>query len=372
MSDLTPQAQFHDDEIDLFELISDLWAEKWVIAVCIVITTACALAYAFASTPAYEATARLMPPSQSDVTGYNVGRLTLASMGNKGGNSETLPQEYKPEDVYDVFKSALLSQQVRNRFFEDHYLPYLGIKSDSGSLEHDARDQLQQRFSNILSVSQPSARGLSEYYQVRVELKDPALAAEWANLFVEMAAKRAEQQVLSNVLVDLRSRASITKEQLLTLEVLAKQQREDRIVRLRESLQIARALGLEDSLINAGRTNADSELAALVEGDLMYLRGTRALQAELEVLQARTNDTPFIEDYRALQTRAQVLDSVVIDETKVAVYTLDSPAEAADTPIKPKKPMILALGIVLGGMLGGMIALVRIVIRKRKQAQKLA
>lgn len=178
--------------------------------------------------------------------------------------------------------------------------------------------------------------------------------------------------MLSNVLVDLRSRASITKEQLLTLEVLAKQQREDRIVRLRESLQIARALGLEDSLINAGRTNADSELAALVEGDLMYLRGTRALQAELEVLQARTNDTPFIEDYRALQTRAQVLDSVVIDETKVAVYTLDSPAEAADTPIKPKKPMILALGIVLGGMLGVMIALVRIVIRKRKQAQKLA
>lgn len=364
-----PKPHQTHDEIDLFELISDLWAEKWVIVACTVIAAAAAVAYALLSTPVYDASARVMPPSQSDVVGYNVGRLTLASLVGKGGSNETLPPEYKPADVYAVFLRELRSQQTRNLFFEEHYLPYLGINTDAETLERDARDQLQRRFAEVLVVNQPNARERPEDYQVRVELQDPELAAEWANSYVALAASRAERQMLDNVEHDLRSRATVTMQRAQTLLDTARQEREDRVSRLREALQIARALGLENTQVSAGRTNADSELAALVEGDLMYLRGTKALQAELDVLQARTNDAPFIEDYRAMQTRAQVLANVHVDADSVAVFTLDNAAEVPETPIKPKKRMIVALGVVVGGLLGGMVALIRIAVRSRKGNQ---
>jgi len=364
VNDLTPERRYPDDEIDLFELISDLWAEKWIIAACTFVVAAGALAYAFLSTPVYEATARVLPPTESDIVGYNVGRLTLATM------DESRLDPLKPDDIYSVFTRTLQSQRLRNRFFEEYYLPYLGINAEQEALQVEARETIRRRFASVLSVNQPSARERPEDFQVRVTLQDPELASRWANNFVEMAARQAEQQMINDISNDLRSRAAIAERRLATLESMAEQDRQDRVARLQEAIQIARALGLENSQISAGRTSSDSELAALVEGDLMYLRGTRALEAELEVLQARTNDAPFIADYRMLQTRAQVLDSLTIDESNVAVFTFDSPAEVPDTPIKPRKALILALGILLGGMLGGMTALVRIVIRKRKQAQK--
>ena len=50
----------------------------------------------------------------------------------------------------------------------------------------------------------------------------------------------------------------------------------------------------------------------------------------------------------------------------VSVYRQDGPIEQPDRPIKPKKGLIILLGLVLGGMLGFMIALVRHFVLTRK------
>lgn len=48
---------------------------------------------------------------------------------------------------------------------------------------------------------------------------------------------------------------------------------------------------------------------------------------------------------------------------------LDSPATAPSGPVKPRKNMIIALGVVLGGMLGVGVALVRMALRSRRETQ---
>ncbi|MOA51848.1 hypothetical protein D3C78_1750450 [compost metagenome] len=50
------------------------------------------------------------------------------------------------------------------------------------------------------------------------------------------------------------------------------------------------------------------------------------------------------------------------------MLTLDSAAEVPETPIKPKKLLIFAIGLILGGMLGIFIALVRSMLRKNRPA----
>lgn len=53
---------------------------------------------------------------------------------------------------------------------------------------------------------------------------------------------------------------------------------------------------------------------------------------------------------------------------KLNLVRIDQVAVEPTSPIKPKKSLIVALGIVLGGMLGVFAALIRSMIRKRKNA----
>lgn len=49
------------------------------------------------------------------------------------------------------------------------------------------------------------------------------------------------------------------------------------------------------------------------------------------------------------------------------LYTLEQPAVANFQPVKPRKPLIMTLGFVLGGMLGVFVALVRGLLKKNSR-----
>jgi chain length determinant protein (polysaccharide antigen chain regulator) len=83
------------------------------------------------------------------------------------------------------------------------------------------------------------------------------------------------------------------------------------------------------------------------------------------VLKARESDDPFIPELRNLEEKYKLYANVKLDPERVAVFRQDGEVEQPDTPIKPKKILILALGVVLGGMLGLFIALIRLMLKKR-------
>ncbi|MEA1605398.1 GNVR domain-containing protein [Pseudomonas spirodelae] len=51
--------------------------------------------------------------------------------------------------------------------------------------------------------------------------------------------------------------------------------------------------------------------------------------------------------------------------TPESLYRVEQASALPAQPIKPKKPLIVALGLVLGGMLGIFIALIRLMLKKR-------
>lgn len=353
-------------EIDLFELCGNLWKEKWLIAAVTIIGAALAVAYALLATPVYRTEATVIPPRQSDIAAFNLGRLSVsAAQRSLRGESNNAPplSDYTADQVYNVFKRILLSASLRNAFFEKHYLPYLGV--DMAQEDAAARDSLLDRFNQTLTVGQPDQRGRPDYYEVAVELEDPELAAAWANQYVNLAAERATHEMVENVISEIATRSRVAEIRINGLRTFAQQQRQDRIARLREALGIASALRIESPQVTVGRSFADSELAAFVEGDLMYMRGTRALQAELNMLENRENDDPFLPELRALESQLAMLRGISIDKDAVSVFTLDGAADVPETPIKPKKSLIVVLGTLLGGMFGIVIALLRIALRNR-------
>jgi chain length determinant protein (polysaccharide antigen chain regulator) len=338
------------DEIDLFELLASLWKQKLLITLVTLLAAVVAASYAFLSAPVYEAKTSLLPPRLADIAGYNLGR------------AEAELPEFTVKKVYSMFTQNLSSEGQRNSFFEQVYLPVQAVENSSG-----AKDQLRAAFNKKLLVSNPDVKNNPARFEVLAQSVEPSAAAEWANVYVEQAASKTRQDMADTVATEIGTRVKSIKSRIDVLRESAKKLREDRIARLHEALVVADKAGVQAPQVKVGRTSADGELEQFIDGDLMYMRGAKAIRAELAVLQSRTNDDPFILGLRDFENQLSFLSKVSVSPSNVAVFTLDNAAEAPSSPIKPKKALILALGIVLGGMLGVFIALIRGMQKNRRQ-----
>jgi chain length determinant protein (polysaccharide antigen chain regulator) len=347
-------AHTRDDEIDLVELAKALWSQKLIIIGVTIAGAAIALAYALLSTPVYEAKATVLPPLLSDIAAYNAGRTEAASP------NQAQLKPFSTDEVYAVFTRNLRSLSLRRDFFAEVYLPTLAEGAKSGP-----RDQLWRKFNEIVSISAPDKQR-PELIEVAVQLSTPDRAAAWANQFISRAADASERDMQLNVSSELDTRIRSIERRIASLRSTAQQRREDRIAILKEALVVAKAVGMNSPQVTAGHTSSNDELSEFIDGSLTYMRGAKAIEAEMSVLQARESDDPFITELRSSQEQLSFLKTIEVRPENVSVFTLDSAAEVPETPIKPKKTLIVALGIVLGGMLGVFIALVRVMIRRGK------
>lgn len=336
----------YSDEIDLVELFQNLWQQKLLIIAFTVVVTLAAAAFAFLSSPVYEAKAGVLPPKLSDIAGYNLGRGEAALM------------QFSVSDIYSVFKTNLLSGSLKRSFFRDTYLPALAVNK-----RNQAQDKLWAEFNEILTVKAPDIKNRPDLYEVKVAYESPVLAAEWVNHYIDMAANKTEQDMQESVRSEITARTQVIEKQIDALRTTAQKRREDRIVRLRDALVVAETVGLDAPQVI---TSSDGDLSPFIDGNLMYMRGAKAIRAELAVLKKRENDDPFINELRDLENQLDFLKKIDVNPDNVSVFTSDSIAEVPETPVKPKKAIILALGIVLGGMLGVFTALVRSMLAGRR------
>lgn len=341
------------DEIDLVELVKALWSQKLIMIAVTIVGGAIALAYALLSTPVYEAKATVLPPLLSDITAYNAGRD--ASSGN-----QAQLKLFTTDDVYSVFTRNLKSLALRRDFFEEVYVPSLSENERSSP-----RDQLWGRFNKAVSINAPDKQR-PELVEVVVLHNSPQLAAEWSNQLISRAAEESERDMRLNVTSELETRIRSTERRIASLRSTAQQRRNDRIAILKEALTVANAVGMNSPQVTAGRTSSSEELSEFIDGSLTYMRGAKAIEAEMSVLEARHSDDPFIPELRTLQEQLSFLKTIDVMPDNVSVFTLDSAAEVPETPIKPKKAMILALGLVLSGMLGVFIALIRSLVGRNR------
>ncbi|MDX1722552.1 MAG: LPS O-antigen chain length determinant protein WzzB [Pseudomonas sp.] len=343
-----PRQANNDDEIDLVELFYGLWTQKWLIVLITLVFAAGAASYAFFSKPVYEVRAAVLPPSLSDIASFNLGRT---------GEDGLKP--FSVDDVYAVFTRNLQSEKSKRQFFRDVYLPSLNDAQHSGS-----QDGLYSAFGGRFSVKSLD-KNQPERYSIVVEHNNPELASNWAKQYIDQVAERSLDEMLQNSERELAVQARNIEQQIKSERASAKARRNDRTRQLQEALTVAEAIGLDNPPVITGRVSNDSELSAFMDGSLMYMRGAKALRAEIQVLLARTSDDPFIPGLRNLEARYQSFAGVSVDPSNVAVFRQDGDVDVPDQPIKPKKPLIVALGVVLGGMLGVFVALIRLMLRKR-------
>ncbi|MNZ22335.1 LPS O-antigen length regulator [compost metagenome] len=327
-------------EISLFELIQRSWEQRlWMVVVAVPIMIA-GLAYAILTKPVYEAKLYVQPPSQADIAQLNYGRGGDAGLGI-----------WSVKDVYEFYLRALQSEAVRNKFFRTVYLPSLPESERSGSW-----DVLFREYAKSLRVT-GAAKDSPNRYVITVDLEDPQRAANWVSLYAEMVAEVAKEEVLKSNQSDMRVKADNIEQQIFAARATARKEREDKIAKLREALVVAKAIGLRKPPLISGALS--TEVSAVMEGSLSYMRGSDALETEIANLESRSSDDPFIKGLRKKQQSLELYRNLKVSGEVISVYQQDGAVEQPVTPVRPKKTFLLAVTMLAALVFGGFAALAR-------------
>ncbi len=318
------------DEIDLRELILLLWNNKARIFACTMAIGLLSIAYAYFSPPTYQASSNILPPTPANLSSYNVIALS----------DDKLPT-MDVDEAYRIFLRHLNSGTLKLEFFEKYYIPKKATSLDLGVTEHE---QLWLSFNAALSVILPNASS-PDLASVKLIDGDAHQASDWVNEYVKTAMHMASQQAENTLTSAISTRIQRLTIHIDGLRAAAEQDRLNRIARLKEDLVLAKAIDLTEPSNN-------QNLIISYNQDTAYLRGSIALEAELSLLESRTNNDPFIEDLSLLNEQLTLLQTLQLGDTPLLLASIDSYAVAPETPIKPRKTMIVLLGIILGLILG--------------------
>lgn len=406
------------EEIDLVELFRALWRQKMLIIGVTLIVTLIAAAYAFLATPYYETKTYLRPVPGSSLDQLNetgiyklspeeaLGRVAsgLSSYDNRLefflGNQElfqNIPKQGDSlEQTFAEFNEKAFEMLFPDPKRTDNRSAFVGLKLTypkgmEGAtivngfvayvLELERReiaDDLDSLISNRLASLEANMEAQRANYNASKE-------AKIATLLEESALKRAQ-----------------LKDELAALREELKTRRTNRIQELSEAISIAESLEIRTPTTPSAMAEAPRGGAQVIRTEVtnqempLYFMGTEALMAErdalanrksddfiepriseiqselamlennreVEILQERGSEDLYLTNLAELREEAARLKTIKLDTERLRLVRLDQPALQANNAVKPKKAMILALGLVLGGMLGVFIALIRSLVNR--------
>jgi len=347
------------DEIDLRDLILALWDARLTIIAITVAVLIGATAYAFLSTPVYETQAQTLPPPASGLQSYNTAhQMTGPAAQNVSPDTpitDAIPP-LSPLDAYQLFLRHASSISLRQQFFQEHYLPYM--EDDPSEAQQAA---LWQQFNNALTITLPRRAEDNHLMRLSLQGNDPAQIAEWLNIYLEMAITKTRAELAENLASAVAQRRKSLEDQVAILRAGKRKDREHEIARLEEALALAESINLE-------QPPTAGNLITSYSGETLYMRGANTLRGELRLLRNRESDDPFIPELPPIFKRLELLNNIDLAPEHIMVATIDEAARVPQHAIKPRKALILALGLVLGGMLGVFVALVRNMFREKARS----
>jgi len=369
----------YDDEIDLVALIANLWREKAFIIGATIITTLLGGLYAFTATPIYKASTQLTPPSISELSFLN--QTEFFNITPELAFSEFIQTVESSAHINNLTAShADLLQAATNIHINDNVFNAIG---EARTINYPNTSKK----TNDLSPDKYVFSYLGTDRKTLNNLISVDLAMASANT-LNLVKKRYKDSLSTQIKKIERQRTlqqQSLEDQLNARKTYVLATRSDSLKRLEEALKIAKILNLKapSSLARLASSTGNRQVEINAElntnQDPLYLRGITLLSAEIENLKA-LEDTIFLDDeIRNLEAQKQLLENnreleqlneILTDislENPVNFYSanINSPSK----PVKPKKSLILAISILLGGMLGLFIAIGRIVYKNSKHTK---
>lgn len=402
-----------NDEIDLVELFRALWRQRLLIVGVTFAATLIAAAYAFLATPYYQTKTYLRPVPQSMLDQLNeTGIYKLTP-------EDALSRVASGLSSYDKRLDYFLSNQELFQTIEPKgdspEQAFADFNEQAFEMLHPDPKKTENRSAYVgLKLTYPKGMEGSAIvngfvdYVLELERKEIAedlkslIANRLASLDMNMEAQRAnysasKEAKIATLLEDAALKRAQLQDELAALRAELKIRRNNRIQELNEAITIADSLGIRTPTSPSAMTASARSGTQVIRTEVtnqeapLYFLGTEALTAErdalknrtsddfvepriaeiqseltllennreVEILKAREGEDLYLTNLAQLREEASRLKGIKLDTERLRLVRLDQPALQSLNPIKPKKALILALGLVLGAMLGIFVALVR-------------
>ncbi|MRS92317.1 LPS O-antigen chain length determinant protein WzzB [Enterobacteriaceae bacterium RIT714] len=308
------------EQIDLIDLVMQLWRGKWTIAVFVAITIVLAGVYLATAKEKWTSTAIITQPDAAQIATY------ATALNNLYGENAPIMSDIQLR-VVGRFNSAFsaLAQSLDNQDVPEKLTIEPAVKGQP----------LPLNVTYVGETAEAAQKQLAQYIQ------------------------QIDEQTAKELGVDLKDNI---KQQITTLnaslqnqEKVAREQKELRIQQIAEALKYAQAAKIASPQIQQTED---------VTQDTMFLLGSAALESMIQ--NESTRPLVFLPTY--YETKQNLLDiqNLNVNPSTIHAYRY---VMKPDLPIRrdsPKKSITLILAVLLGGIIGSGVVLGRNALRNYK------
>lgn len=389
----TPRAHYSDDEIDLFELLQDLWLRKWWLVGSCVVALLLAVGYLLMVPSVYQVQSNIEAAAPQDMSALVVPGVNY---------------ELTPEEALGQVQQRLASWGTRKAFFLANPTLFAALQQEGVSPEQAFESFDRQHFS--LHLAQTGGKNLSiedRSTYIRLTYPEKMNGVAITNGLMAYAIAAAQKDVIAAFKGSVYQQKATLHHQIATLRNTYLGQLRYRQSRLTEALAIARQLGIKKTAIPPGfggvtvsntfrlpqalqpeGRRAPSDAGQRLDGQSvpLYYLGSEALDAQLKALkqQLAARDAgaagvsiasksfanlPLdgqIEGLYKLKQEGRYLASINPDFSGLTLVDVTRQASTPTHAVKPRKLLVLALALLLGLMLGCAWALLSVAWSKRQ------
>lgn len=308
------------EQIDLIDLMIQLWRGKWTVAVFVVIAIVAAAGYLSVAKEKWTSSAVIAQPDAAQIATYNNALNIL--YGNAAPTVTDVQTRVigRFNSAFEALAETLLNQQV----------------PETLTIEPSVKNQpLPLKVTYTGETSEGAQKQLANYIQ-QVD---------------EQIAKELDVDLADNI----KLQTSTLEDSLKTQEKVAQEQKDLRIMQITEALKFAQAAKI---------TTPQIQQTQDVTQDTMFLLGSEALSSMIQHESTR----PLVFSPAYYQTKQNLLDiqSLKIDPATIHVYRYVMKPSLPIYRDSPKRTITMILAVLLGGIVGSGVVLARNALRNYK------
>ncbi|HAV1767267.1 TPA: LPS O-antigen chain length determinant protein WzzB [Enterobacter hormaechei subsp. steigerwaltii] len=308
------------EQIDLLDLVLQLWRGKWVIGAFVAAFIVLAVIYITVAKEKWTSSAIIAQPDAAQIATYSNALNILYG----GGAPSTLDIQNRAIGRFNSSFSAL-AQALEN-----------------------------QEFPEKLTI-EPTVKGQSVPLTVSYQSDSAEAAQKQLAQYIQQVDEQTAKELTLDLRDNLKQQITTLNDSLLNQEKVAQEQKDLRIKQISEALKNAEAAKISTPQLQQTQD---------VTQETMFLLGTVALKSMVDNEASR----PLVFPGSYYQTKKNLLDienlNVNPDTLHVYRYVMKP-----DLPIKrdsPKKAITLILAVLLGGIIGSAVVLGRNALRNYK------
>ncbi|MBJ9161997.1 LPS O-antigen chain length determinant protein WzzB [Citrobacter farmeri] len=308
------------EQIDLIDLMVQIWRGKVTIIICIIVAIALAVGYLAVAKEKWTSTAIITQPDAGQLATYT--------------NAMNILYGQDAPKVYDVQSSVI------GRF-----------NSAFAALSETLDNQEQPE---KLTIS-ASVKGQPLPLKITYQATTADSAQKTLSQYIQQVDEAVSKEINTDLAMSMKTRASDLEHSLEAQEKVAKEQKSLRLAQINQALKVAEQSGIKLPQI---------QQADQVSQDTMFMLGSDALSSMVN--NEATRPLTFSDDYYLTRQNLLAVKALKVDTDNIHAYRYVMKPTLPVYRDSPKKAITLILAALLGGMIGAGVVLGRNALRDYK------